>query len=210
MNKVLTFTGIALATIALAACSPGINEGIGHRITFDSNGMVVHAIGKPDAHIGKDGSLAIGDRAIDVTPAQRATLQRYYVEARSMLQSGEAVGKQGAAMAEKGIDNAIASLLHGDSSDAQKKLEAQSNQMDSAVGKLCTDIKALGDTQQAIAAEIPAFAPYAAGSHTECTVTSTSTTTIRDGNTIASRSSATTTASPGHPESSSASTSSEP
>ena len=209
MNKLLTFTGIALAAIALTACSPGINEGIGHRITFDSSGMVVHAIGKPDAHIGKDGSLAIDDHAIDVTPAQRAILQRYYGEARSMMQSGATVGKQGAAMAERGIDNAIASLLHGDSSKAQKKLEAQSNQIDSAVGKLCTDLKALDDTERAIASEIPALAPYATRSHTECTVTST--TTVRDGDTVVAKSSATTTATPAaQPGSSSASTSSKP
>lgn len=209
MNRILTLTGAVLVAATLAACSPGINEGIGHRITFDSNGMVVHATGKPDAHVDKDGSLAIDGRSIDVTPAQRAALQRYYGEARSMMQSGEAVGKQGAAMAERGIDNAIASLLHGDSSKAQKKLEAQSNQIDSAVGKLCTDLKALDDTQQILAAEIPAFAPYATGNHTECSVTST--TTVRGGNIVAAKSSATMAAMPvAHPENSSASTSSEP
>lgn len=209
MNKLLTLTGIALATIALAACSPGINEGIGHRITFDSNGMMVHATGKPDAHIGKDGSLAIDDHAINVTPAQRAMLQRYYGEARSMMQSGEAVGEQGAAMAEHGIGNAIASLLHGDSSGADKQLDAQSNQMDSAVGKLCTNLKAMDDTQRTLGAEIHAFAPYASNSRTECTVTST--TSIRDGNIVVAKSSAVTTTAPAaHPGSSSASTSSEP
>ncbi|WIG55844.1 MAG: hypothetical protein OJF61_001632 [Rhodanobacteraceae bacterium] len=182
MNKFLTFTGITFASIALAACSPGINEGIGHRITFDSSGMVVHATGKPDAHVGKDGSLAIDGRTIDVTPAQRAMLQRYYGEARSMMQSGEAVGKQGAAMAERGIGDALTSLLHGDSSNAEKKMEAQSNQMDSAVGKLCADLGELGATQTAVAMQIPAFRPYASGARTECKVTKT--VTFKDGRTI--------------------------
>ena len=209
MDKLLTLIGTAFAVLALAGCSPGINEGIGHRITFDSNGMRVHATGRPDARIGRDGSLAIDGRAVDVTPAQRAMLQRYYGEERCMMQSGEAVGKQGAAMAEQGIDNAIASLLHGDTSRAQKNLEAQSNSIDSAVGKLCTDLKALGATQQAIATAIPAFEPYASGARTDCTVTST--TSIRDGNIAAARSSAITTATPaGHPANSSASTSSKP
>lgn len=209
MNKFPTFVCITLATIALAACSPGINEGIGHHITFDSNGMVVHAIGKPDAHIGRDGSLAIDGRTVDVTPAQRAMLQRYYGEARSMMQSGVAVGKQGAEMARRGIGDAVASLLHGDSSKADKQLDAQSDRMDSAVGKLCTDLKALDGTQQTIANEIPAFAPYATGSHADCTVTST--TSVRDGNVVVVRSSATTAATPtAHPESSGASTSNEP
>ena len=209
MNKLLTLTGITLATLAMSACSPGINEGIGHRITFDSNGMVVHAIGKPSAHIGKDGSLAIDGRAVDVTPAQRAMLQRYYGEARNMMESGEAVGKQGAAMAEKGIGSAIASIFHGDPSKADKQFDAQSNQMDSAVGKLCDDIKTLGATQQAIAADIPAFKPYTSGVQTDCTVTST--TTVRNGNIVVAKSSAITSATPAeHTGNSSASTSSEP
>jgi hypothetical protein len=209
MNKLLTLAGAAMAVAALAACSPGINEGIGHRITFDADGMVVHAVGRPDAHIGKDGSLAIDDHAINVTPAQQALLQRYYGEARSMMQSGKAVGKQGAAMAKNGIGEAVTSLLHGDSSDAQKKLEAQSNRIDSAVGKLCTDINALHDTQQTLATEIPAFAPYASGGHKDCTVTST--TTVRDDNAVVANSPAIPTSMPpAHPGSSGASPSNEP
>lgn len=209
MNKLLTMTGIAFATLALAACSPGINEGIGHHITFDSSGMVIHAIGKPDAHIGKDGSLAIDSRAIEVTPAQRAMLQRYYGEAQSMMQSGEAVGKQGAAMAEKGIGSAVASIFHGDSSKADKQLEAQSNQIDSAVGKLCTDLKALDDTQQTLANEIPALKPYVSGAKKDCSVSST--TSMPEDNIVVAKASPITPATPGsHPGSSVASSSSEP
>jgi hypothetical protein len=182
MNKILTLTGVALATLALAACSPGINEGIGHRITFDSSGMVVHAIGKPDAHIGKDGSLAINDRAIDVTPTQRAMLQRYYQQAGAVMSSGKAISRQGVQMATHGIGAAIRSIFHGDSGSADKQLDAQSQQIESAASTLCTDIKAFGSTQQAIAAEIPAFAPYASGAQTECKVTHTTTIRTAAGN----------------------------
>lgn len=177
MHKLLTLTGIALATLALAACSPGINEGIGHHISFDSSGMVVHAIGKPDAHIGKDGTLAIADQAIDVTPAQQALLQRYYQQAGDVMRSGKAVGSQGVQMATHGIGAAIRSIFHGDSGSADKQLDAQSQQIESAARTLCAHITAFGSTQQAVAAEIPAFAPYASGAQTECKVTHT--TTIR-------------------------------
>jgi hypothetical protein len=208
MNKLLLLTGIALATITLAACSPGLNEGIGHRLTFDSNGMVVHAVGKPDAHVGKDGSLAIGDRTIDVTPMQRVMLQRYYRQAGAVVSSGKAMGREGAQMASHSIGAAIRSILHGDSASADKQLDAQSNRIDNAVDKLCTNLKAMDDTQQALATGIPAFAPYATRSHADCTHT----TTIRDGNTVVagSSSAATAPASPAHPGSSTASTSSEP
>ena len=182
MNKLLTLTGIALAVITLAACSPGINEGIGHHITFDSSGMVVHKIGKPDAHIGKDGSLAIGDRKIDVTPTQRTMLQRYYQQAGAVMSSGKAISGQGVQMATHSIGAAIRSIFHGDSGSADKQLDAQSQQIESAARTLCADINAFGSTQQAIAAEIPAFAPYASGAQTECKVTHTTTIRTAAGN----------------------------
>lgn len=187
MNRILTLTGVALATLALAACSPGINEGIGHRITFDSSGMVIHATGKPDAHIGKNGSLAIADRAIDVTPAQRQLLQRYYQEAHDTMDSGKAIGRQGVQMATHSIGAAIRSIFHGDSASADKQLDAQSQQIESAANTLCTDVKALGATQQAIATGIPAFKPYVSGARTECKITRTTTVTAGRTVTVTSR-----------------------
>ncbi len=44
MNRILTLAGVVLIGATLAACAPGINT-LGNRITFDSNGMVVHALG---------------------------------------------------------------------------------------------------------------------------------------------------------------------
>ncbi|HET7662130.1 MAG TPA: hypothetical protein VFK31_00700, partial [Rhodanobacteraceae bacterium] len=58
MKTTLTLAGVILITAALAACSPGINT-LGNSITFDSNGIVVHALGHPDAHVGRDGALEI-------------------------------------------------------------------------------------------------------------------------------------------------------
>jgi hypothetical protein len=171
MNKLLTLTGAAMTVAALTACSPGINEGIGHHVTFDSNGMVVHAVGRPDAHIGKDGSLAIDDHAIAVTPAQRVMLQRYYQQAGAVMSSGKEVGRQGVQIATQSIGAAVRSIFHDGPSSAEKKLDAQSDRIEATADKLCADIKAFDDTQKAIATGIPALAPYATDDKTECTVT---------------------------------------
>lgn len=85
-------------------------------------------------------------------------------------------------MATHSIGAAIRSIFHGDSASADKQLDAQSQQIESAASMLCTDIKAFGSTQQAIAAEIPAFAPYASGAQTECKVTHTTTIRTAAGN----------------------------
>lgn len=173
MKAFLILAGSVLLVVALAGCSPGINEGIGHRITFDSTGMKVHATGKPDAHVGRDGSLDIGGRAIDVTPAQRELLQRYYGEARATMATGKAVGRQGVQMATHGIGAAIRSIFHDDSTEMDKRMDAASANIEAAAGKLCHDVEALAATQEAIASGIPAFAPYASGNRVHCRITRT-------------------------------------
>ena len=42
MHRILVVAAAALIALTLAACSPGISL-LGHRITFDSSGMLVHA-----------------------------------------------------------------------------------------------------------------------------------------------------------------------
>ncbi|MGH8145645.1 MAG: DUF2884 family protein [Rhodanobacteraceae bacterium] len=172
MKKILTLAGTVLIAMMLTACSPGIHT-LGNSITFDSDGMVVHAAGQPSAHVSRNGGLSIDGKVVAVTPAQRQLLSRYYREARDAQDSGEAVGKQGVNIATRSIGDAISSIFRGNSSRAEKQLDAQSQQIEVAADKLCTDVKALGSTQKAIANGIPAFAPYVSGDQFRCTVTHT-------------------------------------
>lgn len=173
MKAILTFASSALLATTLAACSPGINEGIGHRITFDANGMVVHALGKPDAYVGSDGSLAIGDKTITVTPAQRVLLQSYYGEARDVMQSGKDVGKAGVKIATQAVDNAIRNVLSSGSAAADKALDAQSNAIEQAADTLCTKVQQLAATQTRVASQLPALKPYDVVGLTHCKTTTT-------------------------------------
>lgn len=179
MKRILTLAGVAVFAATLSACSPGINEGIGNRITFDSNGIVVHALGHPDAHVGRDGALEIDGKPIAGTPEQRQLLQRYYQQAKATMDSGKAVGRQGVQIATRSIGAAISSIFHDGASSPDKQLDAQSKQIESAADKLCADVKALGATQTAIATAIPAFAPYASRDRMECSITHS--TTYQDG-----------------------------
>jgi len=173
MKTVLTLAGSVLLAVALAACSPGINGGIGHRITFDSTGMIVHATGKPDAHVGSDGSLAIGGRPVDVTPAQRIMLQSYYGKARDVMQSGKAVGKAGVKIATQAVGNAVQSILSSKSDETDKALDAQSSAIEKAADMLCTKVQQLAATQKQIASQLPALKPYDVLGATHCKTTTT-------------------------------------
>jgi hypothetical protein len=170
MNKIPTVAGAVLIAAMLAACSPGINT-FGNSITFDSNGIVVHAAGHPSAHVDRNGVLSIDGKVIAVTPEQRQLLQRYYQQAHATMESGKAMGKQGVQVATHSIGAAIRSIFQGNSSSLDERMDAQSQHIEAAATKLCADVKALRTTQNAIAAELPAFAPYASGDQMECTVT---------------------------------------
>lgn len=174
MNRILILAGVVLVVAALAACSPGIHT-LGNSISFDSNGVVVHAPGQPDAHISRDGSLSIDGKVIAVTPAQRKLLQRYSQEASAAMHAGAAVGKQGIAVAAHGIGAAVASIFHDGPSPEEKKLDAESDRIEAAANELCGHINALGATQAKLATEIPAFAPYASNDRFECKITKTTT-----------------------------------
>ena len=174
MHRIPKLAGCALLAAALAACSPSIHSN-GHRISFDATGMVVYAKGHADAHVTPNGDLSIDGKAIAVTAPQRAQLQLYYKQARGTLDSGEAIGKQGVSIAAHSIDTAIHSIFHGENSSAEAKLDAQSDQIEAAADKLCGDLQTLNTTQQAIAASIPAFAPYATGFPLQCHIVRTTT-----------------------------------
>ncbi|MBS0432017.1 MAG: hypothetical protein JSS21_06385 [Proteobacteria bacterium] len=135
----------------------------GHmHLDFDNGALVVAAGGKPDARVSANGDLRIGDKAVAVTPAQRELLQRYYGEAASVRDDGFAIGKAGAALGINAASDALESLF----SDGSKKksdpdMEANNKKVEAAAQRLCGDMTKIKSTQGEIAAQLPAFAPYA-------------------------------------------------
>lgn len=93
MNRFLTLSGIFLATATLAACSGGGVFAGGQVIDFDHAGLVLHASGRPDAHVTRDGDFSIGSHAIALTPGQRQLFRRYYAEARVTVNASTTMGK---------------------------------------------------------------------------------------------------------------------
>lgn len=171
MNRFLTLSGIFLATATLAACSGGGVFAGGQVIDFDHDGLVLHASGRPDAHVTRDGDFSIGSHAVTLTPGQRQLFRRYYAEARITVNASTTMGKQGMEMAARGIGSAIGSIFHASASSTGGQTNAQSHAIEREASAICADVKALGATQDALAAELPAFAPYGSSSRLTCEVT---------------------------------------
>ncbi len=172
MHRILVVAATALTALMLVACSPGINL-LGHRITFDSSGMVVHAAGQPNARVSRTGDLSIDGKPVAVTPAQRELLQRYYQQAHAVMNSGEAMGRQGVQMAKSGIEQAAASIFSKDSSAADKQMNEQSQKIDASADAFCNQVRTLGTIETTIASKLPAFKPYTNGEEMQCRITHT-------------------------------------
>ena len=59
------------------------------------------------------------------------------------------------------VKGRIGSLLRGDTEEMEKRIEKEAKQLEASAMRICDDLPGLLDTQQALAAAVPAFVPYA-------------------------------------------------
>lgn len=139
------------------------NISIGNGVHINVNGHEVNAPdnGAPHAEITPQGDLLIAGKAVEVTPAQRKLLLEYRGEVIGVASAGMEIGKQGVDIAGKAINTAVASIFNGKSDQAEQEMKAQGERIEAAAMKLCDQLPAMLQTQQKLAAELPAFKPYA-------------------------------------------------
>lgn len=171
MQRHVVFAGIVPAVLLLAACSSPVSVFGNGVVIFSKAGMVLRVSGHPNAIVSRDGNLTIGDKAVLVTPAQHRQLQAYYHQTRAMVTAGETLGKQGIKFVGSSISHVVGDIFHAESSANKAQVAAESQQFQRESYALCSDAMAMDATGKAIAAGIPAFAPYAAGNAVQCTIT---------------------------------------
>ena len=157
----------AIAAIAIAAALAGcggetyIGDSSGHHLSLRNNVVTAHAKGQPDATIDATGSLSIGGKPVEVTPAQRALLKTYHDELADIRKAGIEAGKEGAKMAGHAVGDAVSGLMHGDSNRVSSRIEDRAKELKAKAVTICDDMDALQATQDKSAIELPAFKPYA-------------------------------------------------
>lgn len=126
-------------------------------ITLDDN----HGLA-PDAAITPQGDLLIAGKPVALTPGQRNDVLAYRQQLIDIGKAGLVVGKQGAQLGAQAASEAIAGALSGQSSaQIRARVEAQTTGIRQAAAKICDRLPAMLDSQQKLAAEVPAFKPYA-------------------------------------------------
>jgi len=141
-------------TEAIAEARQEIKQG---NITISEHGENL-----PKAEITPKGDLLIAGRAVAITPAQRTLLLEHRAHIVAIAESGMEIGVQGADLATKAMGEALKGVLTGKSEqEIEKSVEAEASGIKASAAKLCDRLPAMMASQQALAAALPEFRPYA-------------------------------------------------
>lgn len=117
--------------------------------------------GLPKAEITPQGDLLVENKAVVTTPAQRKLLLQYRQHLIGLAEAGMEIGVQGADLGMKAAGEAIRGALGGNAAQSERRVEAEAAKIEAAALRLCRQLPALLATQQALAATLPDFRPYA-------------------------------------------------
>lgn len=153
---------------ALAQARKELHEGnlsINGDININVNGK---QIGKsdsplPKAEITPQGELLVEGKPVPASAAQRQQLLTYRNQVLGIADAGMAIGSQGADLAGKALGGVFGVIFGGDQAEKEfeARMEAEGKKIEAEALKLCTQLPPLLASQQALAASLPAFKPYA-------------------------------------------------
>ena len=177
MNRVLTCALAALVAATLAGCgrsepesttaggdtddstfSPVVSIG---SLGVSRNAVTIRPQGEPEARVRSGGRLDIDGREVEVTEAQRAELEAYHAAAMQLREHGKETGIAGAKVGVAAVGAVISGLAKGDPDSIGPKVAAEAERLKLAARKLCEDIALMRQAQDALAADLAAFRPYA-------------------------------------------------
>ncbi|WP_028917623.1 hypothetical protein [Pseudoxanthomonas sp. J35] len=172
-----------LALLPLAACSgrdepaagkgstPPANTALGRKIQ-QAMAEASEKLDRENIQIGKNsgltraeitpqGDLLIGGRAVAVDEAQRRLLLAYREDMIKVARAGIEVGMRGADLGIEAAAGALKSLLDGSSEEFKREMKARGERIKADATRICKHLPDLLASQEALAAALPAFKPYA-------------------------------------------------
>ena len=115
----------------------------------------------PKAEISPEGDLLIDGKAVAVTPEQRTMLLDYRGHIMEVVSTGMTLGAKGADLGMEAAGGAIKSIFTGEMEAFEQRIEAQAAAIETEALKICDRLPAMLASQQALAASLPEFRPYA-------------------------------------------------
>ena len=154
----------AVLALLLAGCTsehPGDTGSVFRHFSIVDGAIAVHAEGITDTMVDADGGLTIAGNAIATGAGQRQLLARYHDGILQLRSDGVAVGRAGIRTAGKAIGSVVAGLVSGKPDKIEAKVDARAREVEQRVAELCDTLRGIRSTQDAIAAQVEAFRPYA-------------------------------------------------
>ncbi|MFK3846998.1 hypothetical protein [Stenotrophomonas sp. NPDC078853] len=123
--------------------------------------------GLPTAEITPAGALLIEGKDVVTTPVQRAQLLEYRHQVEGIAMAGMDIGVAGANLGVKAAGEALKGVFSGQTEGIEQRVNAEADKLKVQAKGLCDKLPAMLATQQALAASLPAFAPYATMDQTD-------------------------------------------
>lgn len=118
--------------------------------------------GLPPAEITPQGDLLIDGKPVPVDARQRELLLAHRGTIIAIAETGLELGMQGADLGAKAAVGALKSVFGGGDTEAfERQMEAEGKRLEAEALKICVHLPRLLESQDALAAALPAFAPYA-------------------------------------------------
>lgn len=115
----------------------------------------------PKAEISPRGDLLIQGKSVKIDPAQRALLVKYRGHLVALTEAVMEIGVKGADLGMQAAGEAMKGIFTGDIANIERRIEAEAREIEAEATKLCAQLPPMLATQQALAAALSAFKPYA-------------------------------------------------
>ena len=115
----------------------------------------------PKAEISPAGDFLIDGKAVTIDQAQRALLLAHRDNIIAIAHAGIDIGIQGASLGAKAATGALASVFSGKTEEFEQRMANEGKKMEAHALKLCDHLPNILLSQQALAAAVPEFKPYA-------------------------------------------------
>ncbi|WP_372483941.1 DUF2884 family protein [Stenotrophomonas sepilia] len=116
---------------------------------------------QPQAEITPDGRLLIDGKDVPADAKQRRQLLAYRSQVVAVANEGMEIGLAGAKLGTDAASEALKGIFSGDSDGIEKRINAKAAKIEAQAKRICERLPAMLASQQALAASLPAFKPYA-------------------------------------------------
>ncbi len=113
------------------------------------------------AEITPQGDFLINGKPVAIDASQRALLLDYRRQVEALAGAGMEIGVARANHGGKAAGEAIKGMLYRDSDGIEDRVNAEAKKIEEQAQKLCALLPGMMARQQALAAALPAFTPYA-------------------------------------------------